>query len=110
MDLILDTMSWFCLLAGGFFVLSGGIGILRLPDFFTRLHGASVTDTMGAGLIVLGLLFQAGLTMAGIKLVLILLFMLFTSPTSTHALAKAAVHGGLTPILHHAREEQSSKN
>lgn len=108
MDLVLAIIAWICLLGGGVFLLAGGIGLLRLPDFFTRLHAAGVTDTMGAGLILVGLMFEAGLSQTSIKLVLILFFMLFTSPTATHALAKAALHGGLVPLVHRREEPTSS--
>ena len=95
MALAADIVSWACLLAGVFFSLAGGIGILRLPDLFTRMHAAGITDTMGAGLILVGLAVQAGFTLVTVKLLLILILLFFTSPTSTHALAKAALHGGL---------------
>jgi len=95
--ILVDGLSWGLILAGGLFTLVGGIGILRLPDFFTRLHGAGVTDTMGAGLILLGLALQAGLSLITVKLVLIFGFFLLTTPTAVHALAKAALHGGLRP-------------
>lgn len=108
MNLIADLLSWVLLLTGGFFLLAGGIGLLRLPDFFTRVHAAGVTDTMGAGAILVGMMFQAGLTQASIKLVLIVLFMLFTSPTASHALAQAALHGGLKPRLSEHREDSQS--
>lgn len=94
-----DLLSWFCLLGGGFFGIVGGIGLLRFPDLFTRLHAAGVTDTLGAALILIGLMLQAGASLVTVKLVLILFFGLFTSPTATHALAKAALHGKLKPVL-----------
>ncbi len=97
MGLLLDALSALLLAAGGFFVLVGGIGLLRFPDFFTRLHAAGVTDTLGTWLILAGLIIQAGPTQNALKLVLILLFIVFTSPTASHALAKAALHGGLQP-------------
>lgn len=98
MTTVVEFASWTCLLTGAFFSLTGGIGLLRLPDLFTRLHAAGVTDTMGAGLILLGLMLQAGFGLVTVKLMLILGFLLFTSPTSTHALAKAARHGKLKPL------------
>ena len=107
-ELIWNTLSWALLLTGGFCLLVGGVGLLRLPDFFTRVHAAGVTDTMGAGAILVGLMLQAGLTQASIKLILILLFMLFTSPTASHALAQAALHGGLKPWLGEQREDSRS--
>ena len=57
--LVLDILTWACLLAGGFLAFSGAVGLFRFPDFFTRLHAASVTDTLATGLIVLGLMLQA---------------------------------------------------
>lgn len=95
-----DLLSWACLLAGGFFGIVGGIGILRFPDVFTRFHAAGITDTLGAGLILLGLMLQAGWSLVTVKLLLILAFGLVTSPTATHALAKAALHGRVKPLVH----------
>ena len=86
-------------MSGGFFVVAGGVGLLRFPDFFTRLHAASVTDTLGAGLILLGLMLQSGFPHASIKLILILMFLFISSPTAAHALAKAALHGKLAPFV-----------
>lgn len=96
---LLSAISGLLLLAGALFVLIGAVGALRLPDFFTRLHAASVIDTLGTMLIVAGLILQAGFSSAAIKLILILLFILFTTPTAAHALAKASLHGGLRPLL-----------
>ena len=88
------------LMIGGLvFVLSGTIGILRLPDFYTRLHAAGMTDTMGAELILLGLIVQSGLTQTSLKLAIVGFFLLITSPTATHAIANAAHSAGLEPIL-----------
>ena len=95
MSMILDLVSWFCLISGGFFVLVSTIGMLRFPDFFTRLHAASLADTLGCLLIVSGLILQAGFTLVSVKLALIIVFIFFTSPAASHALAKAAIHGGL---------------
>lgn len=92
-------MSWILLVAGGFFCVTGALGLVRMPDFYTRMHGASVTDTLGAGLILLGLALQAGLTLVAVKLLMIGLLIFFTSPTATHALAKAAHARGLKPLL-----------
>lgn len=93
-----NLLSWICLLVGSFFAISGGVGLLRFPDFFSRLHPAGVTDTLGAALILIGLMFQAGFNLISVKLFLILGFLLFTSPTATHALAKSALHGNLKPL------------
>ncbi|MGA8261615.1 MAG: monovalent cation/H(+) antiporter subunit G [Arenicellales bacterium] len=103
--MILQLLSWALLLAGGGFVVVGGIGLLRLPDFFTRLHAVSIPDTLGAALIGTGLMIQAGFTLAALKLVLILAFMWFTGPTATHALAKTALHRRLRPRFLHSEED-----
>ena len=99
MDLAVDLISWVLLLAGSVFSLIGAVGIIRLPDVFTRMHGAGIIDTLGAGLILAGLMVQAGLTMVTVKLILIVAFLFFTSPAATHALARAALGAGVEPLL-----------
>lgn len=101
MAVVLDIVSWVFLVVGGLAVLTGGIGVVRLPDVYARSHAAGITDTAGAGLILIGLMFQGGLSLVTIKLVLILIFLLFTSPTSSHALVHTAYATGLKPILDH---------
>ena len=96
-DLILEVLSWISILGGLFFMIVGTIGVVRMPDVYTRLHAAGMTDTMGAGLLLLGMCFQAGLTLVLVRLILIYAFLLFTSPISTHALASAAMSGGVEP-------------
>jgi len=107
MTLLLDIVSWLFIVAGGFFCVVGALGLLRMPDFFTRMHAASVTDTLGAGLLLVGLMLQAGLTLVTVKLLFLAVLIFFTSPTATHALAKAAVVRGLQPLL--AQGDESSK-
>ena len=97
--MILDILSWIFLVAGGLLGIIGGIGIHRFPDFFTRLHAAGITDTLCAALILSGLGLQSGFSLVSFKLVLIFAFILFTSPTASHALANAALHGGVKPRL-----------
>ena len=109
MSIALELLSWGCLLAGGFFCIVGGIGLVRMPDFFTRMHATSVTETLGAGLILLGLIIQAGVSLITAKLLIIALLIFLTSPTATHALAKAALIRGLKPLLAN-REDGSSKH
>jgi multicomponent Na+:H+ antiporter subunit G len=98
-ELFADVVSWACLVAGSFFAVVGGIGLLRLPDFYARIHGGGVTDTMGAGLVLVGLMFQAGDWLLVFKLAMILFFLLLTSPTSAHALSKSARAHGVEPLL-----------
>ena len=100
-DFLIALISWLLILGGCVFIVAGGIGLTRFPDLYTRLHAASVTDTGGTILLSLGLIVQAlfvfGSAMAAIKVVLILFFTLFTSPTASHALAKTALLSGLVP-------------
>ena len=97
MEQVIDILSWVLLSFGGFFVFIGGLGVLRMPDLYTRMHAASLTDTMGAVLIIVGVMLQAGATLATVKLVAILIFLLMTSPTATNALASAAILSGHRP-------------
>ena len=96
---IVGLLSDALLVAGTLFAFSGGVGLLRFPDFYARTHAAGITDTAGAGLVLAGLALQADWD-AGVRLALIFLFMLFTSPTATHALAQSAQRDGLKPALH----------
>jgi multicomponent Na+:H+ antiporter subunit G len=98
MDAFLDILSWLLLTLGGLAVLTGGIGALRMPDLYTRMHAASVTDSLGAILVLTGVMLQAGLSLATIKLGAILLFLLLTSPTASNALASAALIAGTRPM------------
>jgi len=104
--LLVDALSWALILAGSFFTVTGMIGLLRMPDLFTRLHAASVTDTLGAGLLCLGLMLQAGLTIVAAKLLFILALLFFTGPAITHALAQAALHAGVEPWLTEDRRDR----
>ncbi|MBS1134858.1 MAG: Na+-H+ antiporter subunit protein, partial [Burkholderiaceae bacterium] len=104
---LLDAISWFCLVAGGLFCVVGAVGMLRMPDFYTRLHAASVIETLGGGLIMLGLLLQAGVTLVAVKLLIVALLVFFASPTATHALAKAAMERGVRPLLATPEDEPS---
>lgn len=92
---LLEYASGLLLVAGGLFALSGGAGLLRLPDFYTRVHAVSLTDSAGAGLILLGLLLRVPDWETAIRLILILLFMLLTGPTAAQALAQAARRDGV---------------
>lgn len=102
MTLALDIATALLLGLGCLIALTGAIGVLRFPDFYTRLHAAGKTDSLAQVLILLGLLLQVhkyeGLELnAGVRLVLITLFVVFTSPVATHAVTKAAHLHGLKP-------------
>jgi multicomponent Na+:H+ antiporter subunit G len=107
MSMLLDAISWACLIGGAFFCAVGGIGLLRMPDFYTRIHAASVTETLGIGLLLAGLIVQAGTTLIALKLVALGLLAFFASPTATHALASAALTRGLAPQLAPSKEAPS---
>jgi multicomponent Na+:H+ antiporter subunit G len=94
---MLQILSAILLGGGSILGVVGAIGILRFPDFYTRLHAAGITDTLCTALFIGGLMIQFGMTLASLKLLLIFIFILFTCPTATHALSKAARHGGLEP-------------
>lgn len=96
---MVEIVAYLLVFAGAAFCLVGAIGVLRFPDVFARMHSAGVTDTLGAFLVLLGLMLLAGWSLATAKLVFILAFLWMTSPTATHALAKAALHGGEKPVL-----------
>lgn len=109
-ETVINVLSWILLLSGGAFGIIGGLGLLRFPDFYTRLHGAGVTDTLCALLIVGGLALQSGFSLLTIKLILILLFLLFTTPTATHALARAALIDKVEPELADEKRGEPSSN
>ena len=100
-EMLIDIASWILLCLGGAFVLIGGIGTLRLPGFYTRLHAASLTDTMATILIFTGMMLQAGFSLAALKLGAIMLFLLLTGPTASYALANAALQSGMRPAAEH---------
>jgi multicomponent Na+:H+ antiporter subunit G len=99
MSLAVDVASWALILAGSFFTLVGALGLVRMPDIFTRMHAASVTDTAGAGLLVFGMMLQAGFGLTALKLLILLALFLFTGPVVTHALAQTCLHEKIKPLL-----------
>lgn len=98
-DILVNLVSWVLILAGSFFTVVGAIGLVRMPDVYTRMHAASVTDTLGAGLLLAGLMVQAGLGLVTLKLLFILVLFFFIGPVATHAVAQAALHAGIRPQL-----------
>jgi multicomponent Na+:H+ antiporter subunit G len=107
-----DFVSWVSsamIVAGALFVVIGAIGILRMPDVFTRLHAASVLETAGAGLLLIGMMLTAGWSLVTLKLLFLLLLFFFTAPVATHALAQAALHEDVTPKLSEDRRAKDSQ-
>ena len=102
MQSILNILTTAFLTLGCILALTGAMGILRMPDFYSRLHPAGKTDSLAQVLIMVGLLFQCfryptiGVG-AAVRLVLITGFIFMTSPVATHAIARAAYLAGLRP-------------
>ncbi len=109
-------IEWIVQIAAGVFLVSGSVfyvigalGLYRMPDLFARMHATSVADTVGAGLMLVGMIIYAGLSLVTLKLAVILLLILFTGPVATHALARAALHAGVKPMLDEKEGESPSK-
>ncbi len=109
-DPFINAASWVLIVLGSGFCVIGALGLLRMPDFFTRMHAASLIDTLGAWLLLFGMMLQAGFSLITVKLIFLALLLFFTSPTATHALARAARARGLEPMakenLTHGRPDE----
>jgi multicomponent Na+:H+ antiporter subunit G len=99
MTVALDLVSWLLIAGGGGFCIAGALGLIRMPDLYTRMHAAGVIDPFGVCLIFAGLMIQSGFTLVSAKLLILMLLLFFTSPVACHALAKAALIRGLKPLL-----------
>ncbi len=106
MESIILYLSYTMLLLGGFLAISFGLGLLRFPDFYSRMHAAGVADTLCAALIIIGLALQAGFTLITVKLFLILFFLWFTSPTASFSLARIAYRSGYERITDKQRRQK----
>lgn len=109
MSILLDVLSWLSILIGAFAVITASLGLMRLPEFFSRTHSTGILDTLGAGMILLGFGLQTGLSLVTFKLALVFVFILITGPTAAHALARSALHSGVKPINMKEREDGSSE-
>jgi multicomponent Na+:H+ antiporter subunit G len=107
--IILEIASWVLILLGSFFVVVGMLGLVRMPDVFTRMHAASVTDTLGVGLLIAGMILQAGLSLVSLKLGFLLALFFFMGPVVTHALAQACLHENVEPLLTEDRRNRSRR-
>ena len=105
LEIVRDVLGWVFLIGGSVLSIAGGIGLLRFPDFYTRIHAGGLTDTGGAGLVMAGLLVQSDSLLVAVKLVIVLFFLFLTGPTATHALARAALTAGVKPLLAPESEE-----
>ena len=92
-----NVITVLLLLVGAFFMLAGTIGFVRFPDFYSRMHATGKCDTLGEGLMLVGLIVYGGATFVSVKILFLIMFILLANPTSTHAIAKAAYDVGLEP-------------
>ena len=95
--LIIDTISTVFMAVGAFFMITGALGLLRFPDFYTRLHATGKCDTLGEVLIIFGCMLYQGWSFITIKLFFLILFIFIANPTGTHAIMKAAYNTGVKP-------------
>ncbi len=109
MSLIIDALSWACLLLGCFLGVSGAFGVFRFKDFYSRAHAASVTDTLCVFFIVAGLVLQSGFNLVTVKLIFIVVLLWLTSPVASHALIRSAYQTGLKPTLSTTRKESAKR-
>jgi multicomponent Na+:H+ antiporter subunit G len=107
--IVIDALSWILLLAGSFFLVVGAIGLNRMPDVFSRLQATGVSDTAGAGFLLLGMMLQAGFTLVTVKLIFLLVIFLFTAPVATHAVTRAALSVGVKPRLFDSQGRERRK-
>ena len=103
MEQVIDILSGLCIAAGIVALITGSLGLIRLPDLFSRTHAVGMMDTAGVGFIILGLIIHEGFTLVSVKLALVGIFLFFTSPIATHAVAQVAYRAGLKPILEEDR-------
>ncbi|HUU40516.1 MAG TPA: monovalent cation/H(+) antiporter subunit G [Desulfatiglandales bacterium] len=96
---VMMALSILCILGGLFFFTTATIGLLRFPDFFSRLHATGKGDTLAVSLSLIGLALYEGFSLAALKIVFIAVFMLLAQPTATHAISKAGIRSGVKPWM-----------
>ncbi|KAA1262006.1 Na(+)/H(+) antiporter subunit G [Rubripirellula obstinata] len=101
-----DIVSVILISIGCFFFLGGGIGMLRFPDVFSRLHASTKADNLGLGFVIFGVLLQFDSMLAGTKLILVWLLVLMSSSTTCHLIAKTALRQGIEPWKRTVPESQ----
>lgn len=99
MEVVITALSGLLLLGGAFFNVAAAIGVIRLPDVFSRLHAAGMKDTMGSALTLVGLALLGGFSLVTFKLILIWGLLWLTCSVATHSVARAAILGGARPLL-----------
>ena len=109
-QMLVTIFSGLFLACGVVALLIGSLGLLRLPDVYCRIHAVGMIDTAGAGFIILGMVIHEGFTLVTMKLVLIGVFMFFTSPIATHAVAQVAFKSGVVPVGRNLTRAAGTKN
>ena len=109
-QMLVTIFSGLLIACGVVALLIGSLGLLRLPDVYCRIHAVGMIDTAGAGFIILGMVIHEGFTLVTVKLVLIGVFMFFTSPIATHAVAQVAYKSGVVPIGRNLARAAVTKN
>ena len=106
--MIIDILSIVSIALGCLLSLIGGLGILRLPDIYARLHAVGITDTLSSFLILFGLAIQSGVSLVIFKLLFVFMFLLFTSPVSSFALANNAWRYGLRNTAQQSQQKANA--
>ena len=109
-QLLVTMFSGFFIACGVVALLIGSLGLLRLPDVYCRIHAVGMIDTAGASFIILGMIIHEGFTLVSVKLVLIGVFLFFTSPIATHAVAQVAHKSGVVPVGRNLARVAVTKN
>lgn len=94
----MTTFAVVCIAAGSFFLVVAAVGMVRLPDVFSRSHALGLTDSMGATLVLVGLAINQGFTLTATKTVVVLLLLLLINPVISHATLRAALRAGVKPL------------
>jgi multicomponent Na+:H+ antiporter subunit G len=108
-EIIKNTLIWSCFISGSLFFAIGSIGLIRMPDVYTRIHSVSILDTLSTILLTFGMILYSGLNLTSLKLIIILFGLLYISAVASHALARASIHDGIKPIIKKSTKRYSKK-
>lgn len=111
---VFATIAWIAsgaaILVGSLLVVVGAVGLVRMPDLYTRMHAAGIIDSCGGLLLLGGLAIHAGFSLVTAKLIVLIVLLFFAGPVATHALARAALHAGVTPRLSSDHRDESQRD
>jgi len=103
---LIEILSGLCIAVGVVALLTGSLGLIRLPDLYSRTHAVGMMDTAGVGFILLGLIIHEGFTLISVKLALVGIFLFFTSPIATHAVSQVAYRSGVKPVTEESDDKE----